>query len=71
MRSQVCAGRIGGNTQFMSERMSNEHGHNTDEKAEDETRIPADPTPRRSRIDGPEPKKIPANEGGQDEPADR
>lgn len=51
--------------------MSNEHGHNTDEKAEDETRIPTDPTPRQSRIDGPEPKKIPANEGGQDEPADR
>ena len=51
----------------MSERLSNEHGHNFSEKFEDDTAIPTDPQHSDPHPDAPNPESVPANEGGTDD----
>ena len=51
----------------MSERLSNEHGHNFSEKSDDGAEIPADPRHSDPHPDEPNPESVPANEGGTDE----
>jgi hypothetical protein len=57
-----------GNQGAMSERMSNEHGHNFSEKAEDEDGTSVEPSLPGAPADTPRPQDVPANEGGEDEP---
>ena len=50
----------------MSKRMSNEYAHDLSEKAEDDAEILVDPEGVPPvRPDVPDPKGIPANEGGE------
>jgi hypothetical protein len=48
--------------------MSNEHGHNFSEKAEDEDGTSVEPSLPGAPADTPRPQDVPANEGGEDEP---
>jgi hypothetical protein len=52
----------------MSERMSNEHGHNFSEKVDDEAGTSVEPNLPGTPADVLRPQDVPANEGGEDEP---
>ena len=53
----------------MSDRMSNEHGHDFSEKVADEAETSEPSHPGLGEpADVPRPQDVPANEGGEDEP---
>lgn len=52
----------------MNDRLSNEHGHNLGDKVQSEESKTVDSRELRLVPPVPNPKGVPANEGGQDDP---